>query len=234
MTTGGVPTPAPGEHTPIRLLRGLAVVVFIVVWAVLAHLGSAGGDNASHFTTVLGVAPIIAALGLLLWRSRHPWLTVAGIAILLGGLAWLWPTLRHNVALLYFVQHVGTNLALATLFGRSLLGPGEALITQLARAVHGGEISERKRHHTTQVTIAWTVFFLANALISALLWLFAPLTVWSAFANLLSMPLVVLMFAAEHLWRSRVLPPEERPTIAQVVRAYRMHSQTGNPPAKPE
>lgn len=234
MTTGGVSAPAPGEHTPIRLLRGLAVVVFIVVWAVLAHLGSAGGDNASHLTTGLGVAPIIAALGLLLWRSRHPWLTVAGIAILLGGLAWLWPTLRHNVALLYFVQHVGTNLALATLFGRSLLGPGEALITQLARAVHQGELSLCKQRYTRQATLAWALFFVANALISALLWLFAPLAVWSAFANLLSMPLVVLMFAAEHLWRSRVLPPEERPTIAQVVRAYRMHSQTGNPPAKPE
>jgi uncharacterized membrane protein len=218
--------------TPAQLLRGLAVVVFIVVWAVLAHLGSTS-DNNSNFTGLLGLTPIIAALGLLLWRPRHPLLTGAGIVVVLGGLAWLWPLLRHNLALLYLVQNVGTNLALATLFGRSLFGSGEALITQLARAVHGGEISECKRQHTRQVTIAWTIFFLANALLSALLWLFAPLAVWSVFANLLAMPLVALMFVGEHIWRSRVLPPEERPTIAQVIRAYRMHSQTRQPPAKP-
>jgi len=232
MTTGGVP-PAPGERTPNRLLRGLAIVVLVVVGAGLAHLGSAG-DPDSPLAKLLGLTPIVVALGLLAWRASHPALTVAGIALLLGGLAWLWPTLRHNVALLYFVQHAGINLALATLFGRSLLGPGEALITQLARAVHGGEISAGKRRHTRQVTLAWTVFFLANALVSALLWHFAPLAVWSAFANLLAMPLVALMFAAEHVWRSRVLPPEERPTIAQVLGAYRMHTRAGQPPAKPE
>lgn len=233
MTTGGVPAPAPGERPPIRLLRGLAVVVLVIVGAGLAHLGSAG-DPDSTLASLLGLTPIAAALGILAWRARHPLLTGTALVVLLGGLAWLWPTLRHNVALLYFVQHAGINLALATLFGRTLLGPGEALITQLARAVHGGEMSEGKRRHTRQVTIAWTMFFLANALISALLWCFAPLAVWSAFANLLAMPLVVMMFAAEHIWRSRVLPPEERPTIAQVVGAYRMHTRAGQPPAKPE
>ena len=59
----------------------------------------------------------------------------------LGLLAWLWPALRQNVALLYYVQHLGTNLALATLFGRSLFGPGEALVTQFSRKAHSGVIS---------------------------------------------------------------------------------------------
>ncbi len=217
--------------TPAQLLRGLAVVVLVAAWAVLAHLGSATGET-SDFSTLLGVAPIFAALGLLLWRSRHPLLVGCGGLALVGGLIWAWPMLRQNVALLYFIQHVGTNLALGTLFGRSLLGPGEALITQMARAVHHGDVSERKARYTRQVTVAWTLFFLANALLSALLFLLAPLSVWSVFANLLSMPLIVAMFVAEHLWRARVLPPEERPTIAQVVRAYRLARQgnhTGHP-----
>lgn len=227
-----IPVAGPGRLTPGQLLRGLGMLAVIALWAVLAHLGSAG-DSTSNITSLLGLTPIVAALALLLWRARHPLPTGAGIVVLLGGLAWLWPTLRHNLALLYFVQHIGTNLALATLFGRSLLGPGEALITQLARAVHHGEISACKRQHTRQVTVAWTAFFLANALLSAILWQFAPLAVWSTFANLLAMPLVALMFVGEYLWRSCVLPPAERPTIAQIVRAYRMHTQTRQPPVKP-
>jgi uncharacterized membrane protein len=76
------------------------------------------------------------------------------------------------------------------------------------------------------------VFFLSNTLISAVLWLFAPQSIWSMFANLMSMPLLASMFAAEHVWRMFALPPEERPSIAQVVRAYRLHGKQ-NPPANP-
>jgi len=227
--------------SPRQLLRGLAVVVFLAVWAFLAHTSSAG-KGAADLSVLLGVAPIVAALGLLLWRSSHPALTGSGIVALLGGLAWVWPTLRDNIALLFFIQHIGTNLALGTLFGRSLLGGGEALITQLARAVHQGELSERKRRYTRQATLAWTLFFLSNALVSAILWLLAPQAVWSVFANLLSAPLLAAMFIGEHLWRARALPPEERPSIAQVARAYRLRSQqkvpaphldTPQPPVNP-
>ncbi|MBU1362709.1 MAG: hypothetical protein KKE51_02650 [Gammaproteobacteria bacterium] len=227
--------------SPGQLLRGLAVVVFLAVWAFLAHTSSSGKGSAD-LSVLLGVAPIVAALGLLFWRNRHPLLTGTVSLALLGGLAWLWPTLRENVALLFFIQHLGTNLALGALFGRSLLGDGEALITQLARAVHQGELSERKRLYTRQATLAWTLFFLGNALISAILWLLAPHPVWSIFANLMSAPLLAAMFIGEHLWRARVLPPDERPSIAQVARAYRMRNRqpgpatdlkTPQPPANP-
>jgi uncharacterized membrane protein len=217
--------------SPAQLLRGLAVVVFLIAWALLAHFGTAG-DSSPDLSVLLGVSPIIAAVGLLLWRTRHPLLAVGGNLLVLGSLVGLWPTLRQNVPLVFFIQHLGTNLALATLFGRSLLGGGEALITQLARAIHHGQISERKRRYTRQATIAWTSFFLGNALISAILWLLAPQSVWSIFANLLSLPLLIAMFIAEHIWRTHALPPEERPSIAQVARAYRLHGKQ-NPPANP-
>ena len=216
---------------PAQLLRGLAVLVFLVGWAVLAHLGSSG-DSHLDLSVLLGVAPIIAALGLLLWRTRHPLLAGSGIALSLGGLAWLWPTLRANISLLFFLQNIGTNLALATLFGRSLIGDGEALITQLARAVHHGEISERKRRYTRKATLAWTLFFLITALISTLLWLFASQSAWSVFANLLSMPLLAAMFVAEHVCRVHSLPPEERPSFIQVARAYQLHGKQ-KPPVNP-
>ena len=44
--------------SPGQLLRGLAVVVFLVVWAVLAHSGSAG-EGSADLSVLLGVAQFI-------------------------------------------------------------------------------------------------------------------------------------------------------------------------------
>lgn len=206
-------------------LRGLAVLLLFVAWAVAAHFASAGSGN-PDINAGLALLPIVFVIGLLLRRWRSPWLRVAGVATTGALLAWQWPQLRLNVALLYYLQHLGTHLALAWLFGRTLIGPGEALVTRLARGVFNGVLSARKIRYTRQVTLAWTAFFLANALVSTGLFLFAPAAVWSVHANLLTGPLIGLMFAAEHLVRLRVLPPEERPSFATIIRAYR----AGMPP----
>lgn len=209
--------------TPTRLLRGVAVAAVMAAWAVAAHIGSSGRGS-PDLNAILGVAPIVAVIAMLLWRARHPLWAAGGGVLLAGALAWLWPLLRQNVALLYFVQHLGVNLAFATLFGKTLFGPGDALITRFARIVHNGVLSGRQLGYTRQVTLAWALFFLANATVSTLLYALAPPTVWSFYANLLTAPLVGLMFAAEHLWRMRVLPPEERPSIAEVVRVWRLRA----------
>lgn len=205
-------------------LRAVAVAVLMGAWTVAAHYGSAGAGNAD-FNAALGVLPLVLMFGVALWQL--PSRTVRLLAAPAGGvlLVWLWPQLRDNVALLYYLQHLGAHLALAALFGRSLFGPGEALITRLARSIYGGTISARKVRYTRQATIAWTLFFIANASVSTLLFLFAPTQVWSLHANLLTWPLIGLMFVAELLWRRRVLPPEERPRFADIVAAYRRHSR---------
>lgn len=203
-----------------RLLKGATVVVFLACWAVAAHYGSAG-KGSPDFNVALSVSPIVAMFVMLLWRTRVP--AVMGIGALGAAvlLIWLWPQLHQNVPALYYIQHLGAHLALGVLFGRSLLGPGEPLITRIARTVSPEGISARNARYTRQVTAAWTCFFFGNALISSLLfWLAAP-AVWSIHANLLTGPLVALMFLAEHLWRIRILPPEERPSIAAAIRAYR-------------
>ncbi len=212
--------------TPAQVLRGLVIAGLAIAWAVAAHLGSAGAGH-PDVNAALAVSPIVAAIAMMLWRLPRA-LAIPGLLALGGALAGFWPTLRENVAALYFVQHVGINLALAALFGRSLLGPGEALITHIARVAFGGDISARKARYTRQVTIAWTLFFVANAALSSLLFVALPIAGWSVFANLLGAPLIGAMFLAEHIWRQRVLPPEERPSLAMVVRAWRARSSTPN------
>ena len=86
--------------------------------------------------------------------------------------------------------------------------------------------------YTRQVTLAWTLFFLGISLISTVLFLFGSIDVWSVFANFLSLPLILLMFVAEHLVRLRKLPHLERHSIMDSILAFRRHPE-GHAPAPP-
>lgn len=209
--------------SPTQVLRSLALIALMAAWAIAAYLGSTG-QISPDANTAVGAAPFVVVLVMLVWRVRHPLGVAAGGLLVAATLAWLWPSLRQNAALLYFIEHLGTNLALAALFGKTLFGRGEPLITRFARIVNDGVLSERQLRYTRQATLAWTLFFLANATLSSLLYALAPHVVWSFYASLLTAPLVGLMFVAEHLWRMRVLPPEERPSIADVARVWRQRT----------
>jgi uncharacterized membrane protein len=206
-----------------QVLRGLALLALMAAWAIAAYLGSTGQGN-PDVNTAVGVIPFVIVLAMLIRRIRHPLGVAAGGLLAAGTLVWLWPSLRQNAALLYFIEHLGTNLALGTLFGKTLVGPGEPLITRFARIVNNDGLSGCQLRYTRQATLAWTVFFLANATLSSLLYVLAPHAVWSFYASLLTAPLIGLMFAAEHLWRMRVLPAAERPSIADVIRVWRQRA----------
>lgn len=204
-------------------LRESGMLLLMLAWIVAAHAGSSGWGNAD-FNAAVAVSPIAAGLLMALWRVP-PWVVrMAGGLVLAGVMAWLWPQLRHNVPLLYYLQHLGIHVALGVLFGRSLLGPGEALITRMARRIYPDGLSERKLRYTRNVTLAWTLFFFLNALVSTLLFLWAPTAIWSVHANLLTGPLIGAMFLVELVWRRLVLPPHERPGLADIVRAYKRES----------
>ncbi len=214
--------------TPAKLLRGLVLLCLVVAWALLAHHGSTG-ESHPDFSAALATTPIVAIAIMLLWRVGNPLWMAFGSLLVLGLLAGSWPYLRQNIALLYYVQHVGTNLALGTLFGRTLFGEREALISQFARMAHQGVISAAKARYTRQVTIAWVTFFFLTAAISTGLFWLAPPAAWSVFANLLTVPLIGLMFVVEHIFRHRILPPEDRSSIADTIRGYRSGMQAKHP-----
>jgi len=139
--------------TPATLLRGIAAAGLVIAWGWLAHAASAGKGD-SNLAVAVASAPLLAIVVILLWRVGRKWWLIAGALALVGTLAWHWQALRHNVALLYCLQHVGTNLALGLLFGRSLFGPGESLVTRFARLAHHGVLSDAQLRYTRQVTIA--------------------------------------------------------------------------------
>lgn len=211
-----------------NLLRGTAIGGLAVAWAIFAHRNSVGG--ASELSTALAATPIVIVAAMLLRRLGHPLRIAGGALAALALLAGAWPQLRENGALLHYVEHVGTNLAFAVVFGRTLGAGHEPLITQLARFAHPEGLSPAKLRYTRQVTVAWTGFFIATAAVSTGLFLLAPAAVWSVFANFLTLPLILLMFVVEHLCRYLVLPPVERGGIADTIRAFRAGQQRRAPP----
>lgn len=217
-----------------QVWRGAGAVALLGGWAVLAHLGSAGSGH-PDLNVLVALLPIGVALAVLLWQARRPALLAGGLAAAVLAAWAFWPQLRQSVSLLYYLQHLGTHLVLAVLFGRSLFGGGDALVTSMARFIYGNALSARKQRYTRQVTLLWTVFFVLNALVSTGLFLWAPAAVWSVHANLLTGPLIGLVFLCEYMVRLRVLPAHERPSVAEVLQAYRhrMSGTDSNPVSGP-
>jgi uncharacterized membrane protein len=75
--------------------------------------------------------------------------------------------------------------------------------------------------YTRQVTAAWTLFFFGSAVISAGLFFFAPIEAWSVFANILSLPLIGIMFLVENEVRKRTLPKSDQVGLIGTIRAVR-------------
>lgn len=208
--------------TLVRAARWIAIVAGGIGYAVLAHYSAA--TSVATTSPSLGVAvsltPALAILLWLTWRSPRRLgmvLLCAAVGVLLWG---SWGALQRNFSWVYFLQHVGTNLMLAAVFGVTLGRGRQALCTRFAEVVHRGSLAPEVVRYTRQITLAWVVFFLAVSLVSSVLFFLVGIKAWSVFANFLSFPLILLMFAAEYWVRLRKLPTLEKHSIMDGVRAF--------------
>ncbi len=197
-----------------------AAVAAFVSCQLLAHLAlveEAGGA----LRLALLLMPLIA---LTYWTLAHAtnklaWLAVLIAAAVVTGALEQARAGTWGLALLYGAPHAAAYLALLWLFGRTLLRGRDALVTRVARRVHGA-ITPEIEAYTRAVTLAWCLFFAGQVAVSALLFAFAPLEAWSLFVNVLNVPLLVLMFGAEYLYRVTRYPNHPRTTIPGMLRAF--------------
>jgi uncharacterized membrane protein len=117
------------------------------------------------------------------------------------------------------LTHAVANFLLLWYFASTLRAGRESLVTRLARRVHGS-LAPEMVVFTRRVTAAWCVFFAGQIVVSLLLLAFAPLEAWSAFINLINLPLIALMFACEYCYRALRFPNHPRASIARILRAY--------------
>lgn len=173
----------------------------------------------SKWAALVVVGPMLALAAWLAWQRRQRLLaTLAALATAALALqAWQGGGLAPGS--IYVAQHVAIHVLLAFVFGLSLQGGRESLVTALAHRVHGS-LTPAMAAYSRKVTVAWTVYFLAMAALSLLLYALAPFALWAAFANLATPLAMLAMFVGEYLLRYRLHPEFERATLSQALRAY--------------
>lgn len=206
---------------PTAFARFLSALL-VVAYAPAAYY-TATHVQQSPWAVAIALGPLALAT-LIFVRKALGLAAFAAAALALPYLAYSFRAeLQDHVALTYYLQHLGMMLCGALVFGLSLLGPRVPLCTRFARYGHEVMTDELQRY-TRQVTLAWTLFFLAMAVVSSALF-FSPLpfALWSAFDTLLTLPLVALMFAAEYGVRRCLLPHESGHGITGAYRAYQAY-----------
>lgn len=193
--------------------NGTLAGVLLLPWILLAcfvsiHFAITGG----HVLTAL----IIMLVPLVLLVGRNPAtriavLAAAGCLILLAARY----SADNGLSVLY-APPILVNAGLALLFGHSLLRGNTPLVTRYSILLRG-KLEPDVVSYTRNVTRLWTLFFSAMTLETLLLALFAPLEVWSLFANILNYVFTALLFAAEYLFRIRHLSHLEHPGFIRFV-----------------
>jgi uncharacterized membrane protein len=201
-----------------RRAQYAAAWVAVAVYAGLSHYSNsvAGGRDLG---TALALVPITVVAAILAWRTAPPAVAALLYAGLAGLIFGLWPVLRQNYPLINLVQDSSVYCLMGFTFGRSLMPGRVALCTRLADKEHG-PLSGHEVRYTRQVTAAWSVFFFVIMAVSILLFVTAPLRIWSLFINFCVLPLVGAMFIAEHQVRRRVLPETKRTGLLATLRVY--------------
>jgi uncharacterized membrane protein len=209
-----------------RLLMIAAIAVVGAAYLAFSHLLTID-EHPSLLMLALGVTPLTVIALLAAWNARMRWLALTLLAVLALTVLLYLDALRNHVNWLYFMQHAGTMILLAITFGSTLgLGDADALCSRVTRLMlPAGPADPAYMRYTWKVTLVWTVYFMTSALVSVGLFFFAPLAVWSYFANLLTPVIVGLMFVIEYGVRVRALPDRAHFSIAKTIQAYRAYER---------
>ncbi len=206
-----------------RIMRPAVIAVAIAGYALLAHYTNTTPKN-SNLGALTAIAPLAFFALLLAWDSSRRYVMLAVLA--LAGLAVhsQWHAAEQHFGLIYWLQDMGMQLTLLFTFGRTLIGAQKPLCVRFAEETHA-PLSRKHEAYARKVTLAWTLFFAAMALTTTLLFFRAPLAIWSVFANFMTLPLIALMFIAEHRVRRRVLPEARDAHLLDAMRSFKKAAQ---------
>ncbi|GBU15639.1 hypothetical protein AwPolaro_10170 [Polaromonas sp.] len=216
----------------MQACRWSALLALLIGYALLSHQSTIASVP-TLLGALLAVAPMLALLFLIAWRSarRHYllalWLAACALLYSLRGV------LMTHYNWVFLLEHSGTYAVLCASFGLTLRRGQTPMISRFAVIVHG-ELTPGQTRYTRSLTWVWAFYFGSISSLSLLLFGFASVKVWSTFAYLLGMPLLLLMFAAEYAVRLWRLSPAECTGPLQSIRAYRQAGQkTASPPHSP-
>ena len=181
---------------------------FLLISAPLAiHIAIING------LTAIALLILLLALVLLVsrsWKQR----TMLGL-ISVGTVASL-STAGLSEQLLLYAMPILINIGLAIFFGQSLLANRTPVITRFATLLRE-EMDPRVIVYTHHVTQLWTIFFIVLTIESLLLALYAPIEIWSLFANFLNYIFTALFFTGEYYFRIHYLDDLEHMSFPRFI-----------------
>lgn len=188
----------------------------LAVYPLIVHAALTSTERWATVAAVLISVQAVVLGGIVVARSRakYKW-SAAGVALLI--LAASWQSAHQSLMAMSGVPHAIINAGLLAFFAGSLFVGREAIVSTLARKLRG-PLPDELVAYTRRVTWAWSIFFAGQLLGSLLLFLYAPVEVWSLFVNVLNAPLIVLMFALEYGYRMTRFSHYHHGTISDLIR----------------
>jgi uncharacterized membrane protein len=174
----------------------IALPLMLLSYPLLSHWFIRQNEP-QYAVYLLGVWVGVFALGSILRRGKLQ--TTAVIALLLAMMLMLLPGWQ-GLNLLQLMP-VLMNLLLAVLLAFSLGKGQQPLITRLASVMRGGDMPVRVARYTRQVTLVWSLFFAAMAIVALMLTMFATLESWSLFVNFLTYVFIAVLVVGEFVFR---------------------------------
>ena|SRR5689334_7348233 len=215
MCKTAAPSEAPPRNQGAKLVLAVLCVLGyegIVHWTAVHALDYRAGP-------LISLAPLAVLFCAVIWRKSRAAGLLSVLLVCIGAIELAFSR-QLDLKPFYPAPHIGIYVLLLWFFGRTLQRGREPLVTRIARHEHGALPPDIERY-TRQVTWAWCVFFGAMALISLLLFAFAPLAVWSWFANVLNIPLLLLVFVIEYAVRLLRFPDFTHASFFTAIRAVR-------------
>lgn len=215
----------------MSFLKTMLVIAFIVIYVTLSHVALAVHDAHRIWRQIAMLMLLVPMSSIACWGvvallkqlGANKVLRLSIGVLMAISLAYavllFWPVLLARLDLIYLTEHIATNSMLCWFFAHTLFGERTPIITTLARSIHA-DLPANVERYTRQVTVAWSLFFVAQVVLSLLIFAFGSIETWSLFANILNWPLVALMFVAEYACRKRVNRDFPHATIKESIDAY--------------
>ncbi len=215
----------------MSFLKTMLVIAFIIIYVTLSHIALAVHDAHRIWRQIAMLMLLVPMSSIVCWAvvavlkqlGASKVLRLSGGVLMAISLAYailvFWPLLLARLDLIYLIEHIGTNSMLCWFFAHTLFGGRTPIITTLARTIHA-DMPANVERYTRQVTVAWSLFFALQVLLSLLIFNLASIETWSLFANVLNWPLVILMFVVEYACRKRVNRDFPHATIKESIDAY--------------
>jgi uncharacterized membrane protein len=192
----------------MKLLQGVAAATAFS-YPIVSHFGTLAGNPS---TPLLWLAALFMMSYLLNPRSLG-WLALSTCALAAVTLALVY---GQEEAMLR-IPPILICVALALLFGRTLLPGRRPLISHIGEQLRG-QLTPAADRYGRWLTWIWTLFFVVMGCESLLLAIFASPFWWSLFTNFLNYGFIALLLVAEYPIRRIVLPDMQHTSFIDSLR----------------